>query len=240
MNRQGLPILGALVIVMALAPPALAISLADVEALTVGSLLFSEFGFVSSGEPIPLSAQQIDVTPLTGSAGTGLRFDGPYRTGPNESFDTRIRFDATSLDPSVGLDRLTLSWDGAVSRPSKAGGTILTLVTDLDSPFGFPLGLAQVEAIGSGGGEPPPLSSTVEYAPVRRVGVENELFLSGGGGPCPTCDPGTVTASFFSVTLGQTRVAAAEPSTVVLVGVVLLGAGIVRLRLRAPASRAGL
>jgi hypothetical protein len=219
--------MGAVVLLLAMARPAAAVPIADVDALTVDGIRFSGFSVESFSLPsrvaVVLTPGDIDVTAVTGPDGSGLRFSAPYDTGPRRRLDVKIRFEATSLDPSSRFDAVTLAWDGVAVAETRAGGFIATTV--VDPAAGSGVGDAFVEVSGTG-----PIARTASgrFDPLPSVGIENALVFDGGLGPCPVCSEGIVSVSFFSVTLARRTVAASEPSALLLVAIGFVGLGLVR------------
>jgi hypothetical protein len=187
--------------------------------ILVGDKLFSNFTatFTPQGSNTsPQDMSGIVVTPVTLGNNFGLEFQGGLYAGVNSNVDLKLSYNVTVQNPTFVISDIHLIFNGAVTG---AGFTsVVETVFTSDGLTG--VGQAQVQ------NPPPVFDANIDIVPpLNAVKVSKDIFLIGSSNPNI---PGTATISFTDQVFSQQYPGGEvpEPSTLLLLGSGLLGAGI--------------
>jgi len=179
-----------------------------------GSLIFSSFGYLGTGEDA--NASSVSITPLTAADAEGFQFAGGWsaqsQNGVSNSEGSQITY--TVQRPGGLIDSLSLSFGSIVTGTGTASVTEqFCLGASINNCPQVTEGSVAVTNPGSG------FTDRAFFAGVESVGVSNTINVTSGVN-------GTASISYVGNTFS-----APEPLSFVLLGTGLLGIGLMRRRL---------
>jgi len=179
-----------------------------------GSLIFSDFGYLGSGQDA--SASSVSVAPLTATDAEGFQFAGGWsvqsQNGVSNSEGSQITY--TVQHPGGLIDSLSLSFGSIVTGSGTASVTEqFCLGASISNCPQVSAGSVAVTNPGSG------FTDRAFFAGVESVGVSDTINVTSGVN-------GTASISYVGNTFS-----APEPLSFVLLGTGLLGIGLMRRRL---------
>lgn len=226
--KKSMLVLGVLVTLLtapAWSAPCVSGSLASYIALgstgcSIGDKTFSNFSDTSSGNVTPPDATAITVTPIN-STDIGLAFNALWSvSGTNLTSDSTIDFEVAV----IGGGPMMITDASTVQSSSGFTGTGSASVTEgICGPAPCTVTQESTSTINSAGSTQ--LSNEVTFTPTGSINAVKDIGVSSGSS-------GSASISAIQDTFSQTPTSVPEPMSLLLLGTVLAGVGIVHRRTR--------
>jgi hypothetical protein len=176
--------------------------------ITNGDKVFSDFGYLATGQNPP--ADRVNVVPtVDGDGNLGIRFAGGFiDLDDNGASDALITFKVTATDPNQLINDVHLAFNGDVVGPPGAQGFVGITETFLPTDPNVQLSVFEIQPAGTR-----QLTDWADLtAPVRELWVQKDIILLAGTGA-------VATISFIDQTFSQVP----EPTSLgfVIAGIVV-------------------